>query len=62
MLDLPKYNVAISFLMQDMDLARSLHLKLKENLSVFFFERKQEELAGREGRATRRKCIGGPPG
>lgn len=43
------YDVALSFMMADMGLARDLYHRLSGNLSVFFFERKQEELTGRDG-------------
>ena len=45
----PPFDVALSFLMHDMETARRLYEKLSETLSVFFFERKQEELTGRDG-------------
>jgi hypothetical protein len=45
----PKYEVAISFLAQDGQVAAALNQKLSEGLEVFFFPRKQEELAGTDG-------------
>jgi hypothetical protein len=44
----PKYDVAISFLARDELVARELH-DLLVGLNVFFFPRKQEELAGTDG-------------
>jgi hypothetical protein len=44
-----KYDVAISFLVQDLALAQALYDKLAEGLRVFFFPRNQEELAGTDG-------------
>lgn len=45
----PKLDVALSFMMPDIALARRLHLALSETLTVFFFERSQEEITGRHG-------------
>jgi hypothetical protein len=45
----PRYDVAISFLSQDEPLALKLHGQLSENLSVFVYSKKQEELAGTDG-------------
>jgi hypothetical protein len=45
----PKYDVAISFLSQDLTLAQALYDKLCAGLEVFFFPRKQEVLAGTDG-------------
>jgi hypothetical protein len=44
-----KYDVAISFLIQDISIATALREKLSESLRVFFFPRNQEELAGTDG-------------
>jgi len=44
-----KYDVAISFLVQDVALAQSLYDKLSVGLDVFFFPHNQEELAGTIG-------------
>ncbi len=44
-----KYDVAISFLVQDISLAKALYDRLSEGLEVFFFPRSQEELAGTDG-------------
>ncbi len=51
----PKYDVAISFLVQDLALAQALHDRLTEGLKVFFFPRNQEELAGTDGLETMRE-------
>jgi hypothetical protein len=48
-------DVAISFLMQDVGLASAINDKLSEGLKVFFFPRKQEELAGTNGMESMRK-------
>lgn len=45
----PIYDVAISFLCQDLALAQALHAELSKDLEVFFFPRNQEELAGTDG-------------
>lgn len=45
----PKYDVAISFLSQDLSLAQALYDKLRTGLEVFFFPRNQEVLAGTDG-------------
>jgi hypothetical protein len=50
-----KYDVAISFLVQDISLATALSDKLSESLSVFFFPRNQEELAGTDGLESMRR-------
>lgn len=44
-----KYDVAISFLVEDAPIATALRDKLSESLRVFFFPRNQEELAGTDG-------------
>ena len=51
----PKYDVAISFLVQDIILAAELHAKLSKHLSVFFFPHSQEELAGTDGMVSMRE-------
>lgn len=43
------YDVAISFLYQDLALAQALYDELSKGLEVFFFPRNQEELAGTDG-------------
>jgi hypothetical protein len=50
------YDVAISFLIQDERTARALNDELEASgLNVFFFPRKQEELAGTNGMESMRK-------
>jgi hypothetical protein len=51
----PKYDVAISFLTEDITLATALNDKLSIGLEVFFFPRKQEELAGTDGMESMRE-------
>ena len=51
----PKYDVAISFLYQDLNLARALFDRLRKGLEVFFFPRNQEELAGTDGLESMRE-------
>ena len=51
----PKYDVAISFLTKDGSVAAALNEKLSEGLSVFFFPRRQEELAGTDGLESMRQ-------
>jgi hypothetical protein len=53
----PKYDVAISFLVQDISLATALHDRLREGLEVFFFPRSQEELAGTDGLESMREMF-----
>jgi hypothetical protein len=48
-IDQPKYDVALSFLSADEPTASALYDRLSEGLEVFFFPRKQEELAGTDG-------------
>ncbi|MGE5110551.1 MAG: TIR domain-containing protein [Acidobacteriaceae bacterium] len=50
-----KYDVAISFLAPDEPIASALDQELRKSLSVFFFPRKQDELAGTDGMETMRK-------
>lgn len=51
----PQYDVAISFLSKDGDTAAALNERLTEGLQVFFFPRRQEELAGTDGLESMRK-------
>ena len=44
-----KYDVAISFLYQDLSLAQALYEKLHAGLEVFFVPENQEVLAGTDG-------------
>jgi hypothetical protein len=53
----PTYDVAISFLYQDAELAKSLYDRLSEGLDVFFFPRSQEELAGTDGLESMREMF-----
>jgi hypothetical protein len=55
MLDDPKYDVAISFLADDEAIAAELNRQLSETMNVFFFPRRQEELAGTDGMESMRK-------
>ncbi len=51
----PEYDVAISFLARDQESARAVAEQLEASgLSVFFFPRKQEELAGTNGMESMR--------
>jgi hypothetical protein len=51
----PEYDVAISFLFPDQRIAHALNDELEASgLNVFFFPRKQEELAGTSGMETMR--------
>lgn len=45
----PKYDIAISFLSADEPIAAALYNALSEGLEIFFYPRKQEELAGKNG-------------
>jgi hypothetical protein len=51
----PVYDVAISFLYQDLALAQTLYNELSKELEVFFFPRNQEELAGTDGLESMRE-------
>src|SRR5882757_7344584 len=51
----PKYDVAISFLSQDMPTATELADNLGTGLKVFFYPRNQEELAGTDGLESMRR-------
>ena len=50
----PQYDVAISFLSKDEPTAAALRDRLSECLSVFFYPRNQEQLAGTDGLETMR--------
>jgi hypothetical protein len=50
-----RYDVAISFLVQDIALAQELYDKLSQGLNVFFFPHNQEELAGTDGLESMRE-------
>jgi hypothetical protein len=45
----PNYDVAISFLHRDEQLALELQSKLSANLSAFVYSKQQEQLAGTDG-------------
>lgn len=53
--DHPRFDVAISFLYQDLNLAKSLYDELSKGLEVFFFPRNQEDLAGTDGLESMRE-------
>jgi hypothetical protein len=53
----PKYDVAISFLAQDVAIAQAIYDKLVGGLDVFFFPRNQEELAGTNGLESMRAAF-----
>jgi len=44
-----KWDVAISFLIQDIAIAEALYIELSKGLKVFFSPRRQEEIAGTDG-------------
>lgn len=44
-----KYDIALSFLSKDEPLATELHDRLSENLDVFVYSKKQEDVAGTDG-------------
>jgi hypothetical protein len=50
----PQYDVAISFLSKDEPTAAALRDRLSDGLSVFFYPRNQEQLAGTDGLETMR--------
>lgn len=52
-----KYDVAISFLIEDIAIAQAIHDKLVQGLDVFFFPRNQEELAGTDGMESMRAAF-----
>lgn len=51
----PKYDVAISFLSEDEPIATALHARLSSGLTVFYYPRSQEELAGTDGLESMRQ-------
>lgn len=51
----PIYDVAVSFLYEDLALAQALYDELSKELKVFFFPRNQEELAGSDGLESMRE-------
>lgn len=51
----PIYDVAVSFLYEDLALAQGLYDELSKELKVFFFPRNQEELAGSDGLESMRE-------
>jgi hypothetical protein len=51
----PRYDVAISFLSADESVASAVWKGLSEGLSVFFYPRSQEELAGTDGLESMRE-------
>jgi hypothetical protein len=50
----PKYDVAISFLSSDESIAAGFYHALSDGLDVFFYPRKQEDLAGTNGLVSMR--------
>jgi hypothetical protein len=52
-----KWDVAISFLIQDVNIAQALYEKLSEGLKVFFSPRRQEEIAGGDGMEVFRQTF-----
>jgi hypothetical protein len=50
----PQYDVAISFLSADEPIAAAVYSRLSDGLSVFFYPRTQEALAGTDGLETMR--------
>jgi hypothetical protein len=53
----PLYDVAISFRSEDEPRALELHQQMSENLSVFVYSKKQEELAGTDGLESLRQAF-----
>jgi hypothetical protein len=53
----PEYDIAISFLSQDMAIAAAFRDRLNEGLKVFFYPRNQEELAGTDGLESMRTLF-----
>ena len=51
----PEYDVAISFLAKDDQIAGALAERLCQSLKVFYYPRAQEQLAGTDGMETMRK-------
>ena len=52
-----EYDVAISFLSRDEPLALELHARLSQQLDVFLYSKKQEEIAGTDGLETFRSAF-----
>jgi len=57
MLENPKYDVALSFLQQDVNLALALASKLQDGLDVFFYPERQEEQGGTDGMTSMRSVF-----
>lgn len=53
----PTYDVAISFLSEDENIASAITDALSQSLSVFFYPTKQQETAGADGLETMRKLY-----
>jgi hypothetical protein len=54
-----KYDVAFSFLKQDLEIAQSLATNLEPGLRTFVYARRQEDLLGRDGMDVFAKVFGG---
>lgn len=52
-----KWDVAISFLIQDVSIAEALFTELSKGLKVFFSPRRQEDIAGTDGMETFRNTF-----
>jgi hypothetical protein len=52
-----KYDVGISFLSADEQLASAIHAKLSEHMKVFVYSKRQEELGGTDGLVSLREAF-----
>jgi hypothetical protein len=52
-----KFDIALSFLQQDEQVALDLHERLSPNFDVFVYSKKQEDLAGTDGTESFRKVF-----
>lgn len=55
--DTKRWDVAISFVLQDISIAEALYTELSKGLKVFFSPRRQEEIAGTDGMETFRNTF-----
>jgi hypothetical protein len=53
----PKFDIAISFLSNDLATATAVYQNLSRTLKVFFFPRNQEDLAGTDGMVTMKETF-----
>lgn len=52
-----KYDIALSFLARDENIAQEIYERLKERYNVFLYSEQQKELAGRDGESAFKKVF-----